>query len=97
MPQPSNLRLVTEAALGGKTLETVLGGNPANILNPAGQLTTGTVRAAVLVQTGAYPTGSRPDPSAAGVGVGAMIFDTTLGRPVWSTGSAWVDATGAPV
>lgn len=28
---------------------------------------------------------------------GQMYFDTTLGRPVWYNGAAWVDATGAPV
>ena len=38
------------------------------------------------------PTASRPAPTDAGVG--AMLFDTTLGRPVWCTGTAWVDATG---
>lgn len=29
--------------------------------------------------------------------VGAQVFDTTLGKPVWYNGSAWVDATGAEV
>lgn len=38
------------------------------------------------------PTGSRPD-----VAPGAGYFDTTLGRPVWWTGSQWVDAGGAVV
>jgi hypothetical protein len=28
---------------------------------------------------------------------GYCYFDTTLGKPVWWTGSAWLDATGAPV
>jgi hypothetical protein len=51
------------------------------------------VRIGTAVQTGAFATGSRPSASTAGAG--AMIFDTTLGKPVWSTGSAWVDATGA--
>ncbi|UTN93542.1 hypothetical protein SEA_OREGANO_29 [Gordonia phage Oregano] len=40
-------------------------------------------------------TGSRPSASVAGAG--AMMFDSTLGKPIWSTGSAWVDATGATV
>jgi len=40
-------------------------------------------------------TGSRP--AAATAGAGAMIWDSTLGKPIWSTGSAWVDATGAAV
>lgn len=47
------------------------------------------------LQTQGYATGSRPTPSAAGIG--GTIFDTTLNKPIWSTGSAWVDATGAAV
>ena len=43
----------------------------------------------------AVPTGSRP--LAASVGAGAQMFDTTLGKPVWSDGTQWCDATGAPV
>lgn len=53
------------------------------------------VRAATAVVTGAAATGSRPN--AATAKAGAMFFDTTLGKPIWSTGSAWVDATGATV
>jgi len=30
-------------------------------------------------------------------GVGTCIVDTTPKKPVWSTGSAWVDAMGKPV
>lgn len=36
-------------------------------------------------------------PAAATAGEGAVFFDTTLKKPVWSTGTAWVDATGAAV
>lgn len=53
------------------------------------------VRAGTAVQTGSGATASRPPASTAGVG--AMWFDTTLGKPIWSTGSAWVDATGTAV
>ena len=28
---------------------------------------------------------------------GQMFFDTTLNKPIWWTGSKWVDATGADV
>lgn len=41
------------------------------------------------VQVGAFSTANRP--SAATAGAGCMIFDTTLGRPVWSNGTSWVD------
>lgn len=36
-------------------------------------------------------------PTAVNAGVGAMIFDTTLNKPIWSNGSTWVDAAGSPV
>jgi hypothetical protein len=41
-----------------------------------------------------YTTAARPD--FADVEVGTEIFDTTLGKPVWSDGTAWVDSTGTP-
>lgn len=47
------------------------------------------------LRTGRAVTGSRP--AAATVGQGAQFFDTTLNKPIWSTGSVWVDATGATV
>jgi hypothetical protein len=31
-----------------------------------------------------------------GLYIGLVYFDTTLGNPVWYSGTAWVDATGAP-
>ena len=42
-----------------------------------------------------YATSGRPPANA--VGRGATYFDSTLGRPAWSTGSAWVDAAGTTV
>lgn len=50
------------------------------------------IRAATCTVTGSGATGSRP--TAATAGVGATWFDTTLGRPIWSTGSAWVKSDG---
>ena len=47
------------------------------------------------LRTGRAVTGSRP--AAATVGQGAQFFDTTLNKPIWSTGSGWVDASGAAV
>ena len=46
-----------------------------------------------LAGSAPYSTATRPSPA---IGAGRSIFDTTLGRPLWSTGAAWVDATGAP-
>ena len=31
-----------------------------------------------------------------GVQAGQPVFDLTIGKPIWWTGSAWVDATGTP-
>jgi hypothetical protein len=43
----------------------------------------------------AYATASRPTP--ASVGVGGMIYDSTLTKPIWSDGTNWKDAAGAVV
>jgi hypothetical protein len=40
-------------------------------------------------------TGSRP--TAASAGAGAMIYDTTLSKPIWSNGTVWKDAAGTTV
>ena len=40
-----------------------------------------------------YSSSTRPT----GVGVGYMMFDTTLGKPIWYDGIGWVDSTGAAV
>jgi hypothetical protein len=39
-------------------------------------------------------TADRPNPDDLD---GSMIFDTTLGKPIWAFGGNWVDATGAVV
>lgn len=50
---------------------------------------------AAAVQLKSYATAGRP--SAATLGAGASVYDTTLGKPVWSDGSAWKDAAGTVV
>lgn len=42
-----------------------------------------------------YPSSQRPDPTTKPAG--SRIFDITLSKPLWCTGTAWVDATGTPV
>jgi hypothetical protein len=42
-----------------------------------------------------YTTGGRP--SASSAGATAMIYDTTLNKPVWSDGTNWRDAAGTVV
>lgn len=41
-----------------------------------------------------YPSEQRPDPTGR---PGIRIFDLGLGKPVWSDGTRWVDATGTAV
>lgn len=55
------------------------------------------IRSSVGVQVGGFATGSRPP--AATAAPFTMIFDTTLGKPIWvnAAGTGWVDATGATV
>ena len=36
-------------------------------------------------------------PPAATAGVGAMIYDITLSKPIWSDGTTWRDAGGTAV
>lgn len=43
----------------------------------------------------AFTTATRP--TASSVGAGAMIFDTTLNKPIWSDGTNWKDASGTAV
>lgn len=57
-----------------------------------GTLSTG---AANAFRTGRGPTSSRP--SAAVVGTGAMYFDTSLNKPIWSDGYRWCDALGQSI
>lgn len=45
------------------------------------------------VETIASSTANRPIDMA----TGTSIYDTTLGKPIWWNGTAWVDATGATV
>ena len=47
------------------------------------------------VRIGTTTTAARP--AAATAGAGAHMFDTTIGKPIWSDGAAWRDATGAAV
>ena len=69
---------------GGGTRETVLERKSNNVLG---------IGAGNAFRTGLSATGSRP--SASSMGQGSQFFDTTLNKPIWSTGSAWVDAAGA--
>lgn len=72
--------------------------NDGNYLDIPFEVTrqTGQVKLSIYpVKLFAAATGSRPTASAAGSG--AHMFDTTLGKPIWSDGTNWRDATGATV
>lgn len=51
------------------------------------------VLAPLTVQS--YTTTTLPD--AASVPAGTHVYDSTLGKPVWSNGTAWTDASGTPI
>lgn len=48
-----------------------------------------------VIRTGRAVTASRP--SASTVGAGAVFYDTTLSKPIWSDGTVWRDAAGTAV
>jgi hypothetical protein len=49
------------------------------------------VRADGMISGGASATGARPSGV---IPAGSQWFDTTLGKPIWYSGTAWVDALG---
>lgn len=71
------------------------GTDNANDIGLAGSLRPRYVRVGTAIQTGAAVTGSRPAASTAGAG--AMFYDTTLSKPIFSDGTTWRDATGTAV
>jgi hypothetical protein len=44
----------------------------------------------------ASPTTNRP-PGLTTADIGFQMFDTTLGRPIWWNGTAWINAAGTVV
>lgn len=69
--------------LGSGAGEVVLnaGASPVTVMSP--------------LSTKSVPTGSRPDPTS--VAAGTQIYDSTLGKPIWSNGTIWHDAAGTAV
>ena len=55
----------------------------------------GVLRTDGALRVQAVATGSRP--TAASVGAGGMVFDSTLNKPIWSDGTNWRDAAGTVV
>lgn len=71
---------------GSSSRDTVLSRVAANVLGLSDN---------DAFRTGMTTTAARP--SASTRGKGAQLFDETLNKPIWSNGSAWVDASGATV
>jgi len=70
----------------------------ATVGSPTTHANNGTAWYAQTTTTLRNTTANRPTLGA--IDVGQMYFDTTLdadGKPIWWTGTAWVDATGATV
>jgi hypothetical protein len=42
-----------------------------------------------------YTTANLPD--ATSLPVGSHVYDSTLGKPVWTNGSVWTDSSGTPI
>jgi len=53
------------------------------------------INANAPLATQAVPTTGRP--AATSVAPGTQIYDATLGKPIWSNGTNWLDATGESV
>lgn len=69
------------------------GANPLSITTDSGGIRTLTLPGPAKLAS--FTTASRP--SAATAGAGANIYDTTLGKPIWSNGVDWKDAAGTTV
>lgn len=83
---------------GGATNQYVIDG-PKLSVNPTSNLNiviagAGTTASPWLISAKpkVYTTATRP--SAVTLGDGAMIYDTTINKPIWSDGAVWRDATG---
>ena len=86
---------------GGSIYHRPGGTNQAIVMNNSASAEVGrfdnvglTMAAGAVVRTGRGTT----RPTASTAGAGATFFDTTLGKPIWSTGTKWVlsDGTDAP-
>lgn len=78
----------------------LLRGTKAGGIGLLGAGSPGNANVVALPMTGVFRTGARSTanrPSASTAGAGAYFFDTTLGKPIFSNGSAWVDAAGNAV
>lgn len=49
------------------------------------------------VASAVLDSGTTADRPTRGLWAGRPYFDTTLGKPIWYSGTGWVDATGAAV
>jgi len=73
-------------------------GSASEFVVSTGNITTATFRSTAQAGINRGISGSRPAPTANDIGV--QYLDTTLdadGKPIWWTGTAWVDATGLVV
>lgn len=90
-PSADGTRFYTLDDGSGNTVMEVRFNGTSKIIKLASQLGTNGLGGSDVP----YTTAARP--SAVTAGAGARYFDTTLGKPVSSNGTNWVDATGATV
>lgn len=99
--------MVERADMGFYRLTRKLQTNAPELLTPAvqGQVHVGSsgplelngsvVNLNAPVSVAAYTTAMLP--AASSLPAGTHVYDTTLSKPIWSNGTVWVDATGAPI
>jgi len=87
--------LAARPAIAGASPEIAARGTDANLdvkVTPKG---TGRVVTGGPLQLKSTTTAARPTPASAGVG--AVIYDSTLSKPIYSDGTTWRDAAGTAV
>lgn len=82
-----------QAAVTPTQGQHVVGSGQGPVELNAGQ--SSTVNANSPLSVASYTTATLPDP--ASVPAGTHVYDTDLGKPVWSNGTAWTDATGTVI
>lgn len=82
-----------QAAVTPTQGQHVIGSGQGPVEVNAGPNSTVNINSPLAVR--AYSTAALPTP--ASVPTGSHVYNFTLGKPVWSNGTAWTDASGTPI
>lgn len=94
-PRPQHVAIINPAVFPGSPKMQLPGWRTVVIGDNGSDLSAVTLATSDTIRTGRDTTGNRPAASTAGVS--AMFYDTTLGKPIWSNGTVWKDASGTTV